>query len=252
MKSYILQLDQLSGDSVEVAGGKAANLGELLKVEGTNVPDGFCITAEAFKSMVWEDDNILELIGILTETEAGDKDRIYELCNEIRSKIENVNLNDELKNSIVEALKRFQEDQFYAIRSSATGEDLPEASFAGQQDTYLNISGVENIIEYTKKCWASLFTDRAVIYRIENGFDHRNVTLSVIIQKMVFPEAAGIMFTADPMTSDRMTITIDAGYGLGEGIVSGQVDPDIYKLAEGKIIQRSIGIKNIVIIPVED
>ena len=116
---------------------------------------------------------------------------------------------------------------------------MPTASFAGQQDTYLNIVGKEAILSYISKCWASLFTDRAVIYRIQNGFDHRKVHLSVVIQKMVFPEAAGIMFTADPITSNRKVLSIDASFGLGEALVSGLVNPDSYKVREGRDIDKN-------------
>ncbi|WP_439651942.1 PEP/pyruvate-binding domain-containing protein [Pelosinus baikalensis] len=117
-----------------------------------------------------------------------------------------------------------------AVRSSATAEDLPTASFAGQQDTYLNIIGKEANLKHISKCWASLFTERAVTYRIQNGFDHRKVHLSVVIQKMVFLQAAGILFTADPVTSNRKVVSIDASFGLGEALVSGLVNTDIYKV----------------------
>ncbi|MBO0777940.1 MAG: phosphoenolpyruvate synthase, partial [Ktedonobacteraceae bacterium] len=139
------------------------------------------------------------------------------------------------------------EHNAYAVRSSATAEDLPTASFAGQQDTYLNIIGQEAILKHISKCWASLFTERAVIYRMQNGFDHSKVYLSVVIQKMVFPEAAGIMFTADPITSHRKVVSIDASFGLGEALVSGLVDADIYKVQEGKIVSKKISTKRLAI-----
>ena len=120
-------------------------------------------------------------------------------------------------------LTKFGDKDAYAVRSSATAEDLPTASFAGQQDTYLNIIGKEAILKHISKCWASLFTERAVIYRMQNDFDHRKVYLSVVIQKMVFPQAAGILFTADPVTSNRKVLSIDASFGLGEAMVSGLV-----------------------------
>ncbi len=133
------------------------------------------------------------------------------------------------------------------MRSSATAEDLPTASFAGQQDTYLNIIGKEAILKHISKCWASLFTDRAVIYRMQNGFDHNKVLLSVVIQKMIFPEAAGILFTADPITSNRKVASIDASFGLGEALVSGLVDADIYKVQEDKIVSKKISTKKLAI-----
>ena len=138
------------------------------------------------------------------------------------------------------------------MRSSATAEDLPTASFAGQQDTYLNIIGKEAILKHISKCWASLFTERAVIYRLQNGFDHRKVYLSVVIQKMIFPEAAGIMFTADPVTSNRKVLSIDASFGLGEAMVSGLVNADIYKVRNGKIIDKKISTKKLAIYALKD
>ena len=135
----------------------------------------------------------------------------------------------------------------YAVRSSATAEDLPTASFAGQQDTYLNIIGKEAILKHISKCWASLFTERAVIYRMQNGFDHKKVHLSVVVQKMVYPEAAGIMFTADPLTSNRKLLSIDASFGLGEALVSGLVTADCYKVQEEEIVDKMIATKKVAI-----
>jgi pyruvate,water dikinase len=126
---------------------------------------------------------------------------------------------------------------------------LPTASFAGQQETYLNIKGAEQLIDAVKKCWASLFTDRAIIYRANNGFDHRSVFLSVVVQQMVFPEVSGIMFTADPVTGHRHTVSIDAGFGLGEAIVSGIVTADLYKERDKQIIHKQIAKKEKGIFP---
>src|SRR5207237_4006250 len=140
----------------------------------------------------------------------------------------------------------------YAVRSSATAEDLPTASFAGQQDTYLNIIGKEAILKHISKCWASLFTERAVIYRLQNGFDHRKVYLSVVVQKMVFPQAAGIVFTADPVTSNRKLSSIDASFVLGEAMVSGLVNADIYKVRNGKVIDKKISTKKLAMYALKD
>ena len=137
-------------------------------------------------------------------------------------------------------LTKLGDKEPYAVRSSATAEDLPTASFAGQQDTYLNIIGKEAILKHISRCWASLFTDRAVIYRMQNNFDHNKVHLSVVIQKMVFPEAAGIMFTADPITSNRKVVSIDASFGLGEALVSGLVDADIIRSGRADRQQEDI------------
>jgi len=137
------------------------------------------------------------------------------------------------------------------VRSSATAEDLPYASFAGQQDTYLNVKGREAILQSVKKCWASLFTDRAVIYRLRNGFDHRQVYLSVIIQRMVFPEASGVMFTADPATSNRKVLSINACFGLGEALVSGLVNPDLFTVRDGRITDKVVADKKTGYLPTE-
>jgi hypothetical protein len=130
-------------------------------------------------------------------------------------------------------------DHSFAVRSSATAEDLPAASFAGQQETYLNVQGEEQLLEAVKKCWASLFTDRAVTYRIKNGFDHRAASMAVVVQRMVFPDVSGILFTADPVTGHRRTVSIEAGFGLGEGMVSGIVTADLYKVRDDEIVLKS-------------
>ena len=135
------------------------------------------------------------------------------------------------------------EDAAYAVRSSATAEDLPTASFAGQQDTFLNVVGAAAILEHISRCWASLFTERAVAYRLQNGIDHRLVQMAVVVQQMVVPQAAGVMFTADPVTSNRNVVSIEATFGLGEALVSGRVTPDAYQVRKGAITSRSVATK---------
>jgi pyruvate,water dikinase len=149
-------------------------------------------------------------------------------------------------------LAKFGEKDAFAVRSSATAEDLPTASFAGQQDTYLNIIGKQEILKHITRCWASLFTDRAVIYRMQNGFDHRKVLLAVVVQKMVFPEVAGILFTADPVTYNRKVLSIDASLGLGEAMVAGLVNADLYKVSSGRIIDKKISTKKRAIYALKD
>ncbi|MDU2394423.1 phosphoenolpyruvate synthase, partial [Bacillus sp. (in: firmicutes)] len=149
--------------------------------------------------------------------------------------------------AVAHYLSRFGNEHAYAVRSSATAEDLPYASFAGQQDTYLNIIGEEAILQHVRKCWASLFTERAVMYRMQNGFEHNQVSICVVVQKMVFPEASGILFTADPVTSNRKVVSIDASFGLGEALVSGLVSADNYKVKEGEVIETMIATKKIAI-----
>ncbi|KZL89081.1 phosphoenolpyruvate synthase [Clostridium magnum DSM 2767] len=166
--------------------------------------------------------------------------------------IENIAISKDIAEEIAGYLTNFGEKDAYAVRSSATAEDLPTASFAGQQDTYLNIIGKEAILKHISKCWASLFTERAVIYRLQKVFDHRKVHLSVVTQKMVFPQAAGILFTADPVTSNRKVLSIDDSFGLGEALVSGLVNADIYKVRNGKVIDKKISSKKLAIYALKD
>src|SRR5205085_8014792 len=135
----------------------------------------------------------------------------------------------------------------YAVRSSATAEDLPTASFAGQQDTYLNVVGLAAILQHVSRCWASLFTERAVTYRLRNGFGHRKVHMAVVVQRMVFPEAAGTLFTADPVTGNRKVATVEASFGLGEAVVSGLVNPDVYRVRDGEVVARAVATKQLAI-----
>ena len=176
----------------------------------------------------------------LTCLKAEERSTISAISEKIRTIIERIPIPEDIAAEIAVSLSRFGEKNAYAVRSSATAEDLPTASFAGQQDTYLNIIGKRAILKHISKCWASLFTERAVIYRLQNGFDHRKVHLSVVVQKMVFPQAAGILFTADPVTSNRKVLSIDASFGLGEAMVSGLVNADSYKVRNGKVIDKKI------------
>ncbi|MEV0084819.1 phosphoenolpyruvate synthase [Saccharopolyspora sp. NPDC050642] len=148
---------------------------------------------------------------------------------------------------IIRPLARLNEEAAYAVRSSATAEDLPTASFAGQQDTYLNVVGPAAILEHIRSCWASLFTERAVTYRLRNGFDHRKVHMAVVVQQMVSPDASGILFTADPITSNRKITSVDAGFGLGEALVSGLVNADVYKVRDGEVVDKTVATKQLAI-----
>jgi len=189
------------------------------------------------------------LISELNQLTLSDRKSIAKLSHDIRQEIENIEINDSLKTEISEKITSYGSKKAYAVRSSATAEDMPTASFAGQHDTYLNVITIESIIKHTRKCWASLFTERAVIYRIQNNYDHKDVQLSVVIQEMILPEASGIMFTADPNTSNRKIVSIDAGYGLGEALVSGLVNSDNYQVRDGKIINKIISKKEMAILP---
>ncbi|HXS38448.1 MAG TPA: phosphoenolpyruvate synthase [Flavipsychrobacter sp.] len=250
--SFVFSFQELDKTKLALVGGKGANLGELSKIEGIHVPKGFCITTQAYKEIIENSEEINSLLDQLSILKANNRKGISEICAEIRKVIEEIAIPKGIDNEITQHLEQLGEKNAFAVRSSATAEDLPTASFAGQQDTYLNIIGKKDILRYISKCWASLFTDRAVIYRIQNGFDHRKVYLAVIVQKMVFPQAAGILFTADPVTSNRKVLSIDASFGLGEALVSGIVNADNYKVHEGKIIDKSISTKKLAIYTLKD
>ena len=172
--------------------------------------------------------SIDERLDRLSRLNPDDREAIRTLSAEIRRTVEGIAIPDDLAAAITGALARLGEQAAYAVRSSATAEDLPTASFAGQQDTYLNVVGPAAILQHVSRCWASLFTERAVTYRLRNGFDHRKVHMAVVVQQMVFPEAAGVLFTADPVTSNRKVASVEASFGLGEALVSGLVNADAY------------------------
>jgi phosphoenolpyruvate synthase/pyruvate phosphate dikinase len=237
---------------IRIVGGKGANLAELSRIEGIQVPGGFCISTEAFKRIIGETASINKLLEQLSRLKVEDRNQISELSREIRMSIEGINIPEDIDEEISRFLSGLGEKSAYAVRSSATAEDLPTASFAGQQDTYLNIIGKEAILKHISKCWASLFTERAIIYRLQNGFDHHKVYLSVVVQKMVFPRVSGILFTADPVTSNRKVLSIDASFGLGEALVSGLVNADVYKVRNGELIDKKIATKKIAIYALED
>jgi pyruvate,water dikinase len=247
VSTYVLGLQDIDKTNIAAAGGKGANLGELFRMEGIRVPDGFCVSTDAYKRIIGEAPSISRLLDQLTLIKADDRDKIAALSCEIRRLIEGASIPEDIQEEITQNLARLGEKDAYAVRSSATAEDLPWASFAGQQDTYLNIIGKQAILKHISKCWASLFTDRAVTYRIQNGFDHRKVCLSAVVQKMVFPQASGIVFTADPVTSSRKELSIDAGFGLGEALVSGFTNADVYKVRSGKIIDKKISFKKLTV-----
>lgn len=246
--SYIIALSETCKTGTATVGGKAANLGELFKVEGIHVPDGFCITTSAFKNIIEGNPLINSLLNELSALKLEDKNQVSVLSAKIRNVIESAMIPPDICKEIQRFLSKFGKENAYAIRSSATAEDLPSASFAGQQDSYLNITGeASSVLEHISKCWASLFTERAIYYRMQNHFDHRNVQIAVIVQQMVFPERSGILFTADPVNGNRKITSIDAGFGLGEALVSGLVNADHYTVRNGRITGRKIADKKIAI-----
>ncbi|WP_152397924.1 phosphoenolpyruvate synthase [Paenibacillus cellulositrophicus] len=247
MSSMVLGFHEIEKSQLYLVGGKGLNLGELSKVDGIQVPEGFCITTAGYQKAIGQNETYHALLQQLTMLNADDRDQIGEISGKIRQTITEAEIPSDVVEAVTHYLSRFGEEHAYAVRSSATAEDLPHASFAGQQDTYLSIIGVDAILQHISKCWASLFTDRAVIYRIQNGFDHRHIYLSVIIQKMVFPQASGILFTADPMSGNRKQLSIDASFGLGEALVSGLVSADNYKVQGGEILDKRIAAKTLAI-----
>ncbi len=247
MNPYVLSFQEIDKTKLSIVGGKGANLGELSKVNGVLVPEGFCVTTEAYKNITENNQEFNALLDQLSKFRLEDREKAAEVSKKIRNVIERISIPRNIEEEIVGYLTKFGESASYAVRSSATAEDLPTASFAGQQDTYLNIIGTEAILKHISKCWASLFTERAVTYRIQNGFDHCKVRLSVVVQKMVFPEVSGILFTADPITSNRKVVSIDASFGLGEALVSGFVNADNYKVQSSQVIHKKISTKKLAI-----
>ncbi|MEH6938565.1 phosphoenolpyruvate synthase [Bacillus sp. JJ664] len=247
MSSLVLGFQEIQNKQLLLVGGKGLNLGELSKIPGIQVPEGFCITTVGYQKAIEQNESYHVLLDQLSFLKIEDRDQIGEISSQIRQVILEIEIPSNIVNEVTNYLSQYGEELAYAVRSSATAEDLPHASFAGQQDTYLNIFGKEAILQHISKCWASLFTDRAVIYRMQNGFDHKQVFLSVIIQRMVFPKASGILFTADPITSNRKLLSIDASFGLGEALVSGLVSADCYKVQQDEIVSKMIANKKLAI-----
>ena len=245
--SYVLGFDEIAQTQIATVGGKGAHLGELSRIEGIRVPAGFCVTTDAFRRILADAPSIDDQLDRLSRVTPDDRETISAVSAEVRRTIEAVTLPADLTAAITGALARLGEQTACAVRSSATAEDLPTASFAGQQDTYLNLVGTAAILEHVRRCWASLFTERAVTYRLRNGFDHRKVQMAVVVQQMVFPQAAGILFTADPVTSNRKVVSIEASFGLGEALVSGLVNADVYKVRDGEVIAKTIATKQLAI-----
>ncbi|GGH20688.1 phosphoenolpyruvate synthase [Paenibacillus segetis] len=247
MSSLVLDFQEMDKTKLLLVGGKGLNLGEISKIEGIQVPEGFCVTTVGYQKAIVQNETYHTLLDQLNMLTVEDRDQIGEISGKIRHIIMEVEIPSDVVTAVTHYLSQFGDEHAYAVRSSATAEDLPHASFAGQQDTYLNIIGVDAILEHISKCWASLFTDRAVIYRMQNGFDHSQVYLSVIVQRMIFPQASGILFTADPITSSRKLLSIDASFGLGEALVSGLVSADCYKVQDEEIVDKMIATKQLAI-----
>jgi len=244
---YVLGLQEIDQTQVAVVGGKGAHLGELFRIEGIRVPAGFCVTSDAFRRIMGGAPSIDERLDRLSRQSPDDREAIRTRSAAIRRTIERIAIPDDVAAAITRSVTLLGEHAAYAVRSSATAEDLPATSSAGQQDTYLNVVGSAAILQHVSRCWASLFTERAVTYRLRNGLDHQEASMAVVVQQMVFPQAAGVLFTADPVTSNRKVVCVDAGFGLGDALVSGRVDADVYKVRDGEVVARAIAAKRLVV-----
>lgn len=227
-------------------GGKGASLGEMTGA-GLPVPPGFALTTAAFRASKDASDLDTQLAIHLADLDTDDTAMVEERCAKIRKAIEEMPMDAQVESDLRSAYAELctlanTEDIPVAVRSSATSEDSPDASFAGEHDTYLWIRGADAVVDAVRRCWASLFTDRATCYRAEMGYEHRSVEMSVVIQKMVRPISAGVAFTLNPSDGDRSQIAIDSAWGFGEGVVSGEITPDNFLIDK---VLFEIGKRNI-------
>lgn len=227
--NYVEFFKQLGKEDIPIAGGKGANLGELTNA-GIPVPPGFVITAETYHKFITKTGIVDQINNMLDGLDINNTSELQQVADDIKDLITTTEIPDDIQRVIIEAYNKLCidvdiDDVVVAIRSSATAEDLPDASFAGQQDTYLNITGIDDVLLNVRKCWASLFEARAIFYRAENNFDHSKVLIAVVVQQMVNSEKSGVMFTVDPSTGAEEMV-IEGAWGLGEGVVSGTVTPD--------------------------
>lgn len=249
----VIWFEDLKKTDIPIVGGKNANLGEMISA-GIPVPPGFAITAHAYKQFIEETGIAEKIYSIIRETVTNQSDpkKYEEVSKKIRALIESTPMPKKIEKAIRTAYRELckklnANEVSVAVRSSATAEDLPDASFAGQQETYLNVFGEDEVIEKTVKCWSSLFTPRAIFYRVQKGFAHEKVLISVGVQKMVSAKAAGVMFTINPVTGNPNQIVIEGNFGLGESVVSGAVTPDEFIVDKQtmKIVGRRIAAKKV-------
>ena len=230
---FIAWFSELSKDDIPLAGGKGANLGEMTRAN-IPVPPGFVITSDAYFTFIKEAKLEEELRQLLKPLDVEDTRKLQETSDKIKQKFSHAPMPQAIAHEIKQAYRQMG-DVLVAVRSSATAEDLPEASFAGQQRTFLNVQGEDAVLAAVQGCWASLFESRAIFYRQQGGFDHLSVGLAVPVQQMVQSDVSGVMFTVDPLTNDRGKVIIEAAYGLGEAIVSGEVTPDQYTVDKASL-----------------
>lgn len=243
-QDLVISLTEVGADDLPTVGGKGANLG-VLAAAGLPVPSGFCVTTAAFDRFMGQDAEIEAMLGALDELSAEDVEGVRQRAGRLREHLRTLEVPEAVAKAVRAAVVEAGQEHAYAVRSSATLEDLPDASFAGQQDTYLEIRGAADIEQRVRDCWASLFTDRAVLYRRQHGYRSSAARLAVVVQRMARPEVSGILFTADPVSGHRGICSIDASYGLGEALVSGLVDADLYRVnkATGALVEVRVGAK---------
>lgn len=222
----VVWFEEVGKEDISQVGGKGANLGEMTKA-GITVPPGFIVTAQSYFYFLQKSNLTDTIRKLLSDLDTNDSEKLQKVASRIKSLLNAAAMPEEIAREIAQAYGKLGSGAV-AVRSSATAEDLPEASFAGQQRTFLNVVGEKEVIAAVQGCWASLFEPRAIFYRAHQGFDHFSVGIAVPVQRMVQSEASGVMFTLDPITNDRSKIVIEAVYGLGESIVSGEVTPDLY------------------------
>lgn len=251
MNQFVLSFDDIDRHDIARVGGKGANLGELTRA-GFPVPPGFCVTTEAYR--LFAKPVAQDVLSTLDGLDATDLTKLRAAGEKVRGMLSACEMPHAVSEAILVKWRGRAPDTAYAVRSSATAEDLPTASFAGQQDTYLNIRGQEELLDAIRDCFVSLFTDRAILYRIQNGFPHEAVAVSVVVQDMVLPDVSGILFTADPITGNRDILTIDASFGLGEALVSGLVTADLFKVDKitDRVVVREIAEKTVAIRPLPE
>jgi pyruvate,water dikinase len=228
-KTLCAWFNEISRDDVPSAGGKGANLGDMAQA-GLPIPPGFVICAPAYREVVERSGLEAKIKGMLAGVDRSNSSQLQEVERQIRRLFKDVPITDEMSQLIVEGYHALGDNVPVAVRSSATAEDLAEASFAGQQETFLNIVGKEELLDAVSQCWSSLYTSQAIFYRHQRGFDNFQVSMAVVVQKMVNSEKSGVTFTVDPVLRNHFNMVIEAMWGLGEGVVSGAITPDHYKV----------------------
>lgn len=255
---YCVPLEDCAGDMIDYVGGKNASLGELIAA-GVRVPPGFAATTEFYRTLLEHNDLTDAVASRTAGLATADEARVEAISDELREQIRSATIPPALESAVRDAwtdlAARSNVDELrVAVRSSATAEDLPDASFAGQHDTYLNVVGADRVLERIRDCMASLFTPRAITYRTENGIDHTDVAISVGVQRMVDARVSGVLFTLNPANGDRSKVRIEANWGLGEAVVSGAVTPDSYLVDKPTytVVERTIAEKTEMMVPADD